>query len=200
MRYHTCTVSLAFSSSLVWTRKKSTWCEHNFIALRYFTILIANGAFQKSELAGRTMAGQWLGQKFWQWNRLFPRGFAEKPSPLYIIFRFWRIWMVRFDQKWNSYYDGNGLVSQFWQMVSALKLKSTWTWLWVVWNLSRPLPLNPQTSRSRLDISEICRLDNFLKIVDNSICFLMWMTLHYSSYHSVRICFLVLTKSKNQNI
>ena len=59
-------------------------------------------------------------QTFWQRNRIFSRGFAEKPSPLCIIFRIWLIWMVSFNQKWNSYYDGNGLAGQFWQMESAL--------------------------------------------------------------------------------
>ena len=32
------------------------------------------------------LAGPWLDQTFWQWKRLFPRGFAEKPSPLWIIY------------------------------------------------------------------------------------------------------------------
>ena len=30
-------------------------------------------------------AGLWLDQSFWQWNRLFSRVFAEKPSPLCIL-------------------------------------------------------------------------------------------------------------------
>ena len=42
-------------------------------------------------------ARPWPNQTFWQWNMLFPRGFAEKPSPLCIIFRIWLIWMVSFD-------------------------------------------------------------------------------------------------------
>ena len=57
-------------------------------------------------------AGPWPDQTFWQWNRLFPRGFAEKTSPLSIIFRVWLIWMVSFGLKWNSYQDGNGLAVQ----------------------------------------------------------------------------------------
>ena len=42
-------------------------------------------------------ARPWPNQTFWQWNMLFPRGFAEKPSPLCIIVRIWLIWMVSFD-------------------------------------------------------------------------------------------------------
>ena len=34
-------------------------------------------------------AGPLLDQLLWQWNRLFPRVFAEKPSPFCIIFRIW---------------------------------------------------------------------------------------------------------------
>ena len=60
-------------------------------------------------------------QIFWQWNSLFPRGFTEKPSPLCIIFRIWLIWMVNFDEKWNSHWDGNWLAAQFRQMESALR-------------------------------------------------------------------------------
>ena len=41
-----------------------------------FSSCYTPGTFQKSELAGRTMAGPDI--NFWQWNRLFPRGFAEK--------------------------------------------------------------------------------------------------------------------------
>ena len=35
--------------------------------------------------------------------------------------------MVSFKQKWNSYYDGNGLAGQFWQMESALSKKENKT-------------------------------------------------------------------------
>ena len=65
-------------------------------------------------------AGSWPDQTFWQ-NRLFPRGFAEQPSTLCIIFRNWLIWIVSFAYKLNSHYDGIGLASQFWQMESALR-------------------------------------------------------------------------------
>ena len=55
----------------------------------------SKGAFQKSELAGQTMAGA----AFWQWNRFFPTVVAEKPSPSCIVFRIWRIWLDSFDEK-----------------------------------------------------------------------------------------------------
>ena len=42
-------------------------------------------------------AGPWPDQAFWQWNRRFPRGFAEKPSPLSIMCRIWLLWMVNVD-------------------------------------------------------------------------------------------------------
>ena len=32
-----------------------------------------------------------------KWDRLFPRVFAEKPSPSYILFKIWLIWLDRFD-------------------------------------------------------------------------------------------------------
>ena len=32
-------------------------------------------------------------QKVWKWNRLFPRVFAEKPSPWCIRFGIWLIWL-----------------------------------------------------------------------------------------------------------
>ena len=51
-------------------------------------------ALSKSQ---NSLAGSWSDQTFWQWNRLFPRRFAEKPSPLCIIFRIWHIWMVSFN-------------------------------------------------------------------------------------------------------
>ena len=41
-------------------------------------------------------ARPWPDQTFWQWNRFFPRGFAEKPSPLCIMFRIWLIRRVSF--------------------------------------------------------------------------------------------------------
>ena len=70
-------------------------------------------------------AGPWPDPAFWQWNRRFPRGFAEKPSPLSIMCRIRLLWMVNVDSKWNSHYDGNGLASQFWQMESALSFSSS---------------------------------------------------------------------------
>ena len=75
------------------------------------------GALSKSQ---SWPAGPWSDQTFWQWNRLLLWDFTEKPSPLCVKFRIWRIWMVSFDWKWNSHYDGNGLAGQFWQMESAL--------------------------------------------------------------------------------
>ena len=38
--------------------------------------------------------GPWPDKTFWQWNRLSPRRFAEKPSPLCIIFMIWLVGMV----------------------------------------------------------------------------------------------------------
>ena len=48
-------------------------------------------------------AGLWSHQTFWQWNRLFPRGFAEKPSLLCIIFRIWQmVWLkMKFSLRWE---------------------------------------------------------------------------------------------------
>ena len=62
----------------------------------------------------------WLEQSFWQWNRLFPRDFAEKSSPSCMLLWIWLIWPDSFDWKWNSQYDGNGLAAKFWQMESVL--------------------------------------------------------------------------------
>ena len=56
---------------------------------------------------------------FWQWNRLFPRVFAEKPSLSCVVFRIWLIWLDSFDQKWNSRYYEKGLAGQFWKKESA---------------------------------------------------------------------------------
>ena len=67
----------------------------------------------------------WPDQSFWNWNRLSPRVFAEKPSPSCMHFRIWLIWQdIFFYWKWNSHYDGNGLTSQSWQnlMESTLSL------------------------------------------------------------------------------
>ena len=58
------------------------------------------GALSKSQ---NWPAGPWPDRTFWRWNRLFLRGLAEKPSPLCIIFWIWLIWMVSFDEKWNSH-------------------------------------------------------------------------------------------------
>ena len=38
----------------------------------------------------------WLDKSFWQSNGLFPRVFAEKASPLSILFRIWLMWLDSF--------------------------------------------------------------------------------------------------------
>ena len=78
-------------------------------------------------------AGPWSEQSFWQSIlRLFPRVFAEKPSPSNLVprvlsypslrtrlisFSIWLMWLDSFDWKWNSHDDGNGLASQFFMPV-----------------------------------------------------------------------------------
>ena len=51
----------------------------------------------------------------------FPKGFAEKPFPLCIMFSISLIWVITFWLKWNSHYSGNRLADQFWQIESALR-------------------------------------------------------------------------------
>ena len=63
--------------------------------------------------------GLWLDQSFWQSNGLFPRAFAEKPSPSTMLFRIWLMWLDSFYWQWNSFRGGNGLACQFWQMEST---------------------------------------------------------------------------------
>ena len=73
------------------TSRKSSW------SLYYSSdnsFLLSIRALSKSQ---NWPAEPWSDPTFWQWNRLFPRGFVEKPSPLCIIFRIWQIWMVSFD-------------------------------------------------------------------------------------------------------
>ena len=51
-----------------------------------------------SELGLNWPAGPLLDQSFWQWNRLFSRAFAEKPSPSCALFRILPIWLESFDK------------------------------------------------------------------------------------------------------
>ena len=51
----------------------------------------------------------------------FPKGFAEKPFPLCIMFSISLIWVITFWLKWNSNYGVNRLADQFWQIESALR-------------------------------------------------------------------------------
>ena len=67
------------------------------------------GAFQKSELAGRTVTGPVILTK----HKLFPRVVTEHPSPLCILFRSWLMWLDSFDKEWDSHCDGVGLAGQF---------------------------------------------------------------------------------------
>ena len=80
-------------------------------------VLILKGAFQKSELTGRTIAGPVI---LTMKNAFSPRVFVETPSLSCLLFRIWLIRLDSFDERWNSHYDWNGLGGQFWQMESAL--------------------------------------------------------------------------------
>ena len=42
-------------------------------------------------------AGPLPDQSVWKWKRLFPRVFAEKPSPSCVLFRNWLTWLESFD-------------------------------------------------------------------------------------------------------
>ena len=109
------TWSLAFLGSehqTSWKRKKETNKQKNVTKQR--AILTTRGrklrssklrVFSKSQ---NWPAGLWQDRSFWKRNRLFPRVFAEKPSPSCILFRVWLIWPDSFDYSWNSHYNRNG--------------------------------------------------------------------------------------------
>ena len=52
------------------------------------------GAFQNSELAGRIMTELVILTIKWRFSKVF---FNENPSPSYILFKIWLIWLDSFD-------------------------------------------------------------------------------------------------------
>ena len=65
-----------------------------------------------SKLGLNWPAGPFLDQSFWQWNRLFSRAFAEKPSPSCALFRIlyrsgWRV-LIKLIVKLSLRREGSG--------------------------------------------------------------------------------------------
>ena len=78
------------SRRLAWALAASSW--RSPVILMLDRDVIISRALYKSH---RVRTGR-PDQSFWQRNGLFPRVFAEKPSPSCILFRIWLIWLNNF--------------------------------------------------------------------------------------------------------
>ena len=110
-------------------------------------------------------AGPLPNQSVWKWKRLFPRVFAEKPSPSCILFRNWLTWLESFDSKGNlrrewcgwsvltngkrpksAYYNNERLLSSVRSFLGCLGL------------------LNPENSSVKKQIYS-CQIKDYLTII-----------------------------------
>ena len=121
-------MSNRWSKQLISSLPKQSWWWMRLVQVFLVCVVMSDLAFQKSEL----LAGLWPDQSFWQWNSLFPRAFAEKPSSSCILFRIWLIWLDSFDgivwpvssDKWKAPWDLFSLA--FGQLLLSQGSKKIW--------------------------------------------------------------------------